>query len=763
MRLLKRTVSFLCAAAIIVGTFTMAPYTRAEEPLESALPDTSATAVPIEPTVPPAATPDETVLRVDCERSRGERVTATFDKYWRELSIEVLSEKLGAAITAEEGNTLVSYSAKFDLDKLAYGDVVLLELPGTSFQRRVFVNGTEVLGKEELSEKAYGEKIEITDLLKSDDSDFSEGTEDEAAATGVPAAEENYNEIIVILEGSSEQAEPRLVDSTGLIISGRIFTERVETRYDLESGTLFISANVKNYSSFNRLVTLEITVYELGVVVDGVSSTRNGTGFVSTEISIPAGGTVMTEEIAVGLRNFDSKKYWSPENPYLYEVEVRTPNDIGAELVGMREFTVAGEDRSYPTLNGEPYFMSGATVDFSKYTGENAGKLDSALDRLYVKSLFESLKKSGMTVIKSENGLFPMLWYDLADECGMLLVAEYKLEGGNSLSTERLQAELTKVMQQLYNHPSVIIWDLGGTAEQGSLAAELVSKLKEVDRQERPFDCGFMTAPASEGDLIECNVSEIGSTEIIENGEFKEEAGGVIYYPEKLSWNMRDYGNPKIITNFGNEKYTKDELSLLTEYLRVQRRFAGLLVSLDVLTAVCGAGAVNAMNPLGLVIEYYPEAGGRGDKLSFDVAVLNDTGKDVNDLDVTLVLKSGEDVLYTAVQSYDTVKKYGTDSRDIARRRFDIEIPAYINDNTDTVIEASFVLDGKVVSCKRSFTVKGGVPYESPLSTVFVVGAVGSCLLLVGSATVIAFGRLKRNNTKSSGKMTSKSAPWGKK
>jgi hypothetical protein len=77
-----------------------------------------------------------------------------------------------------------------------------------------------------------------------------------------------------------------------------------------------------------------------------------------------------------------------------------------------------------------------------------------------------------------------------------------------------------------------------------------------------------------------------------------------------------------------------------------------------------------------------------------------------------------------------------------------MSMPAILADGSEVVLEAYYNIDGKTVKSQRSMTVNGGVPYESPLSTIYVVAMVAVCVFLVSAASIIAFTASKRHTKK---------------
>ncbi len=739
LRWLKRSVCLLCAVVVTAALFPACYFAKAEEPDVS--PEPSATEAPTPP--PPAYVSDVSNFSVDALREGRERISVSLGGTW-EAAVKPSSfygEYLGEPIEASEqvsfpgiikAETCKDYVKSDDgycfvlrsvvtAENLSADSLVFFEMPSIESEKSLFINGTMV---KELGAGLVRERIDISDVLT-----------------------EGANEIVVLI--NSEKATVELGEEASITVSGKVFIENVKTSCIVDEGILSVNVVLNNYSAEDIKDRVEVTVYELGTVVNGVSSVRNGVGFVSENVVLPAGETAEVSGVSVNLRDFSADKYWSPENPYLYEIEIRTSVDTYVMRTGVREFSVATEESSYPVLNGSPFFMSGITLDFDEFVGGDSELFYSVRNREWIKKFMSELKEKSLSVIKSERGLFPSLWYDVADEQGMLLISEVSLSVADDVGAEGYILQAKKIMDLLYNNPSVAVWDMSDAVADSELLRKIVDGLRDFDIQGRPFDCGFAIEPASEKDIIECDISELEIEDIVENGVYTEGSGGVIYYPEEHSWNVKEQKNPKIITNYGTEKQSTEELLLLTEYLRVQRKFAGILMSAELISTEAGTYvASNALDRVGLTVEYYSETSGRGDTVSFDVAVMNDTAENIDDLNVTVVLRNGEDEIFSKTTLYDSIKKYGSDGRDIARRKFDIEIPAYIPDNTVTVIEAHFSLNGKVIKSTRKITINGGVPYESPYSTLFVAGTVGACILIIASAAAIAFAQQKRNDLK---------------
>ncbi|MCC2323459.1 DUF2804 family protein [Cellulomonas xiejunii] len=109
---------------------------------------------------------------------------------------------------------------------------------------------------------------------------------------------------------------------------------------------------------------------------------------------------------------------WSPDDPYLYDVEVRLGDDRVISYVGMRSFGVGPDahGRTRLLLNGEPYL--------------HAGLLDQGYwpDGLYTPPSDEAMvhdirtaKDLGFTMLRKHIKIEPLRWYHHCDRLGMLV------------------------------------------------------------------------------------------------------------------------------------------------------------------------------------------------------------------------------------------------------------------------------------------------------------------------------------------------------
>jgi hypothetical protein len=209
--------------------------------------------------------------------------------------------------------------------------------------------------------------------------------------------------------------------------------------------------------------TSAATVWVRHEVTDGGRSVLRAT----EKAVVPAGGTAtVTFE-----QPWAKPRLWSADDPHLYDLTVSVlPDSDGAGPAvdtntvrfGFREVGVSGTD---VLLNGEPVMLRG---DAWHYMGsvENS--------REYATAWFTMVKALGVNYLRLHAMPYPSVFYDVADELGLLIVAEsgiYGSSGNYALSADDFWSNcadhLTARVLRDRNHPSVVAW----SAENEMLAA----------------------------------------------------------------------------------------------------------------------------------------------------------------------------------------------------------------------------------------------------------------------------------------------------
>ncbi|MBQ6592886.1 MAG: hypothetical protein IJH98_08340 [Solobacterium sp.] len=123
----------------------------------------------------------------------------------------------------------------------------------------------------------------------------------------------------------------------------------------------------------------------------------------------------------------DSVRYWSPEDPFLYDLYIETGEETVKSYFGMRKFS-AGTDKYNVRrfmLNGRPLFLSGLLDQ--GYTWE--GLVTYPDEAMMVKEL-EAIKDMGFNMLRKHAKTECRRWYWLCDRMGILVMQDIPNGGG---------------------------------------------------------------------------------------------------------------------------------------------------------------------------------------------------------------------------------------------------------------------------------------------------------------------------------------------
>lgn len=130
----------------------------------------------------------------------------------------------------------------------------------------------------------------------------------------------------------------------------------------------------------------------------------------------------------------DSYELWSPENPKLYDLVIKTEKDEVKSYFGMRKFGVGKDEKgiSRLMLNNKPYFHNGLLDQGYWSDGLYTAPSDEAL--IYD---IETMKKMGFNMLRKHIKIEPLRWYYHCDRLGMLVWQDMISGGGiyNSAAT----------------------------------------------------------------------------------------------------------------------------------------------------------------------------------------------------------------------------------------------------------------------------------------------------------------------------------------
>jgi len=399
------------------------------------------------------------------------------------------------------------------------------------------------------------------------------------------------------LDFEKERYIPGIYDNVALILSGNPKIDYLQAIPDIVHKQLQVQLTVKNFDTV-KTSTMTFTIKE--------SKSAKVVGALRKEEGLSDSETIINAKIPI-----NDCHLWSPEDPFLYTLEVTTEGDKKQVSFGMREFHFDALTHR-AVLNGKPYFMRGSNITLYRFFEDTACK-NLPWETSWVRSLFRSFKKFHWNSLRFCIGLPPELWYKVADEEGFLIQDEFPIWYGGigwntwpgKLKTPELVTEYTEWIHEDWNHPCVVIWDASNETVcnngQSDETGDAVWQVRSLDLSNRPWDNSYSYHRAP-GDVFEAHpyhfqdssvkLKDLATASVIPQGnQFNNtENYPVIINEYGWLWLNRD-GTPTTLTkglyqNLLGKNSTITErrhlyasyMAAETEFWRCHRKSAGVLI-----------------------------------------------------------------------------------------------------------------------------------------------------------------------------------------
>ena len=280
-------------------------------------------------------------------------------------------------------------------------------------------------------------------------------------------------------DGEKSKYIPGIFDSVQLILSGTPNLVHIQAAPDIAHSKVHVQALVHDSGpDASTPVTFTVREKRSGTVV--------GTVTIPDVHVSSAADKVVDAEIPIPHCHL-----WSPEDPFLYTVEVTTTGDKIVSAFGMREFHF-DVTSGHAYLNGKPYFMRGSNTTLYRFF-EDSERGNLPWDHDWVRRLYHSFKDFHWNSFRYSIGFPPEFWYDIADEEGILVQDEFPIWGlDKSVTADELAQEYAAHMQETWNHPSVVIWDSQNeTIHNAEPTGAAIQQVRHLDLSNRPWDNGW--------------------------------------------------------------------------------------------------------------------------------------------------------------------------------------------------------------------------------------------------------------------------------
>lgn len=191
-------------------------------------------------------------------------------------------------------------------------------------------------------------------------------------------------------------------------------------------------------------------------ICDTVSFSIEGASVASCEVKLAAGERKVIKSDAFTVPDV---KLWSAESPTLYEIKAETSTDDIIDRTGFRKIEVSGNKI---LLNGKEIKICGINrheEDFESGMAFPPAKMNRDID---------IAASAGINAIRGSHYPNNPIFVDLLDERGITFWSEIPIWGGGFPQDVLGDADVInkglcmhkEMVEQYYNHPSIIIWGM---------------------------------------------------------------------------------------------------------------------------------------------------------------------------------------------------------------------------------------------------------------------------------------------------------------
>ncbi len=283
------------------------------------------------------------------------------------------------------------------------------------------------------------------------------------------------------------------VSITDAIEAGKVAGGGVFLHYDNisdKSAKVFINTDIKNGSNKASTVLLIATVRDAGGKVVKV---------LKSKLSLSAGES----KTAVQQTLLKNPHLWSPNDPYLYKVELRIMDgkysvDGGMVRMGIRKAEFRGKEGFW--LNGKPF---GQLIGANRH--QDFAYVGNALPNSQQWRDAKRLRDAGCVIIRSAHYPQDPAFMDACDELGLFVIVAtpgWQYWSKNPEFAERVYQNTRDMIRRDRNHACVLMWE--PILNETHYPLDFALKSLQITKDEYPYP----GRPAAAADMNSAGVKE---------------------------------------------------------------------------------------------------------------------------------------------------------------------------------------------------------------------------------------------------------------
>jgi len=455
-----------------------------------------------------------------------------------QIVVPFCPESLLSGIHDEGFHPICWYARSFDVADSLLGQRLRLHFGAVDYRADVWLNGI-LLGQHEGGYDPF--VFDVTEIIK-----------------------KRANRLVVRADDDPNELKPRGKQSPELIPSGCIYmrvTGIWQTVWLERVGSAFIS-NFKVFADPDK------GLVKLNILTDGqgknlhLSATIKHKGEVIAEVQEDLSRSSAVLNVSV-----PNPELWEPDNPVLYDLDLKLINHGGNEkdhvqsYFGFRKVTVSD---GMISLNNKPFFLISA-LDQGYYP---EGLYTSPTDEDLCRDI-KWAKQYGLNNVRKHQIIPEPRFYYWCDKLGLTVWGEMPDWGADKQGKKFLE-EWEAFLNRDFNHPSIIAWvptnEWTNPNDENSNQSKvkLYEATKALDPTRLVIDnSGYCHTKT---DITDLHVNPRGENGINAWGNWWDrwhqsidETGNFQAYPDKPTYckGFKHQGQPVIISEVGNWKITE--------------------------------------------------------------------------------------------------------------------------------------------------------------------------------------------------------------